>query len=737
MAEEAKKVKKKKKKSKKWIILLIVLLVLAAIFILPRLLMPDMSEIVGVYSGDIYKIEPRSVEDTISATGLVESHKDTTKKVYSTLSYKVAKVNVSVGDKVNEGDVLCVYDTETLDRAIREKEISMSSSERAAALSLANAKMSYNTYLLGMENGTNASINNAQSAYDSALDNYNRAQKDYDEYVAKSDSAEIIALNAAKRDLDKAREDYDDYFAELENGENTSLSIAKRNLDKARSDYEKLKNELDEGTNLQIASAKRSYETALENYEDYKEMMASDETAELMNASIALEKADAEFDKAADLRDTYKAAMESALEEWERIQDDPEASDVEKSAAKGRYESAKGKYNSQVTILNRLREQNSALEDAYDNAYEAADMTLKNYKTTYENAKDNYDATVKSLDDQLAAYEKAARDAEDNYNSAKSSADTQLENYETALKRAEDAYINAKDSVDDQIEAYETALTNAKRGLDDATLALENAKVAAADQLESYRISYQNAKNGTDTSLTDYQLANLYEDKEKTVVTAPISGTVTAVYASEDESISGVMFVIEDTSNLVVTSTVKAYDLDAVYEGMKVKIETDASGDEVYYGVIESISPTAQKDAGGNIVATNDAEFETVVAIDNENEKLRIGVSAKIKYVIDEAADAPVVPKSAVYTDKEGTFVLAARENEDGTLTLSRKAVEAKISDGIYTSVTGIDMGERVVDNVENYLSFADMPLSITDVNWHATGFDFMGMMMGNAPAPR
>ncbi|MBQ6893334.1 MAG: efflux RND transporter periplasmic adaptor subunit, partial [Clostridia bacterium] len=630
MAGEVKSTKKRKK-GKAWIIILVVVVVIAAIFILPRFLMPENANIASVYSGDIYVVQPRTVEDTISATGLVESHEDTTAKVYSTLTYKIDTVNVSLGDKVNEGDVLCVYDTETLDRSIKEKELSMSSSRRSASLNLATAKMNYDTYLAGVENGTNATISNAQSNYDSALEKYEQAKADYEEYIAKNDSSEIITLNSAKRDLDKAQKDYDDYLAEIKGGTNTSLSTAKRTLDKAQKDYDDLKYEIENGTNLQLITAKRSLDTALENYEDYKDMMEDDQTAELLNASAALDKADDSYEEAVDLRDTYEESMDKAYDEWQKILADPEASDVEKNKAEQRYETAAGKYKSQVTIVARLHEQYILLEDAYDNAYDAADMTLKSYKTTYDNAKDNYDSVVKSLDDQLESYEKALGDAADNYNSVKSNMDTQLENYEVALKKAEDNYQNALDAVDDQIETYETMLTNAKRTLDDAALALSNAEITVNDQLENYHISYQNAKNGTDTSLADYQLANLYEDLAKTTVKAPISGTVTAVYAVEGESASGVMFVIEDTSNLVVTSTVKAYDLDDVFEGMKVKIETDASGDEEFYGVVESIAPTASKDATGNIVATNDAEFETVVAIDGENEKLRIGVSAQIQ----------------------------------------------------------------------------------------------------------
>lgn len=259
------------------------------------------------------------------------------------------------------------------------------------------------------------------------------------------------------------------------------------------------------------------------------------------------------------------------------------------------------------STLSALSESEASLADRYgqaDEAYgaacRAADATLKGYLTQYENAKDNYDNVLDTLNDTL-------------------------DSYETALQNAKDNYESTLESVDKQLEGYETALSSAKRALDTASVNLENAKISADQQLESYRLSYESAKNSANTALSDYQLANLYEDLGKTTVTAPISGTVTAVYATKGESITGVMFVIEDTENLVVTSTIKAYDLDRVHEGMKVIIKSDASGDAEYTGVIESVAPTAKKDATGSVMSTNDAEFETVVRVADSENLLRIG----------------------------------------------------------------------------------------------------------------
>ena len=695
MADTAVK-KKKRKGKKKWIVLVLILLLAAAVWMVPRYMLQKSGVGMSIYSGDIYAVANRDVADTISATGLIESDEDTTKKVYSTMTYKIDTISVSLGDKVNAGDVLCTYETETLDRAIREKELSMTSSQKAAALNLSSAKLNYDTYLAGLNDGTNATLKNAQSAYDSAHDKYEEAKEDLEEYLAKNDSAEIFSLNSAKRTLDNAQEQYDD-----------------------------LKKELDNGTNADLITARRSLNTARDNYETYRDDFESEDASYLVSADNAVDKAyDAYSDaqkKLKKLEDTLDGLEDALREEMAKPEksegstDSPTDSTVTTEAVDTRDPSKIERLEEEITEtaaeIYALQESIDVLYDAYATAdetraktYASADATLKNYKTTYENARTAYETTKKKLEDML-------------------------DSYEDSLISAQENYTNAKEAVDKQIEAYENALTAAERSLSDAENSLTNAKITTENQLKSYRIAYDNAKNNTNTDLADYQLANLYEDLGKTTVTAPISGTVTAVYANEGETASGVMFVIEDTENLVITSKVKAYDLDQVKVGMSVKIKTDATGSDVFYGVIETISPTATKDATGSVLSTNDAEFETVVRVTDKSDLLRIGVSARIEYVINEAKDTTVVPESAILSDAEGSYVLSVSEDAEGNILLTRTAVEIGVSDGIYTAISGVEAGVRIADNAENYQALIGQPLTLSNVDIHASDDMFAAMM--------
>lgn len=656
--------KKNKKKKKVWKKLVTVLVVLLLIGGLIYACMPKGAAGMGtsVYKNDVYTAARGDVYDTISATGLIESSEDTTAKVHSTLTYKIGTVNVALGDKVDAGDVLCVYDTETLERQIRERELSMTTSERSAALNLANAKLTYESCLAGVNAGTNASLVSAESSYASATEALERAQDDYDKYAAKLADSAVITLNQAKRNLDDAQKNYDDLKSDIENKTHTQIRNAQRTLDNAK-----------------------------KTYEDYKKDVEDDRTSALYSADQAYENARKAWN-------TAKSNLSTLQDKWSNETDPVELAKIEAQIAV-QEENVKNLYASYL-----------AAEDTYDLTSTEAYKVLDTYKDNYDNAVDAYDDVIKSLNDTL-------------------------DSYATALANAKDSYQNALDGTDDTLKNYETALTNAKRQAHDAEINLENTKTSVDNQLESYRIAYENAKNAANTALSDYQLANLYEDLAKATVTAPIAGTVTMVNATEGETASGVLFVIEDTDALVVTASVKAYDLDRVHEGMRVTIESDTTGDAVYNGVLESVAPTAKKDATGSIVSTNDAEFETVIRVTEANTGLKIGVSARIAYVAEEAKDALCVPESAILTEGGESCVLRlADKAEDGSFTLERVPVTVGVSDGVTVAVTGIGEDDEVADNAEQYAAMVGMRLTLSE-NSALVGSMAAMMAMGGMPA--
>jgi len=110
---------------------------------------------------------------------------------------------------------------------------------------------------------------------------------------------------------------------------------------------------------------------------------------------------------------------------------------------------------------------------------------------------------------------------------------------------------------------------------------------------------------------------------ERSVIRAPISGTVTAVAAKEGSVGMGLLFVIEDIDNLRVMTSFRESDLSLVRTGMGVTITSDATGNSEYAGVINRINPAAMAFAPV-------PEFEAEVLVTSANTSLRVGVNARL-----------------------------------------------------------------------------------------------------------
>ena len=210
---------------------------------------------------------------------------------------------------------------------------------------------------------------------------------------------------------------------------------------------------------------------------------------------------------------------------------------------------------------------------------------------------------------------------------------------------------------------------------------------------------------------------------------ASVSGTVTAVYASVGSSGSGLLFVIEDTDHLVISTSVKGYDLGDVKTGMTVEIKSDATGDSVIPGTLTTIAPTAKKNQLGDTEASNDPSFEAEVSVDSAESGLRIGMEARLSYIIARQAHVLAVPYEAVFTDEAGqSCILVLRTQEKETYLVEKLPVTTGLDDDLDIAVsgTGVEEGLRVITDAKSYLSCIGKTVTLAQ----ATGLEDMMAQM-------
>lgn len=500
----------KKRTSKKKLVLIIAAVAAAAGIITYTVMPKDTRPVV-----DVSPLEKGELVNRINLSGTVSS--DSTARIYSNETGIVRALHVKVGDRVEQGDILCELDTTDIERsiAIKQKEIQLSAQKNA--LSLEDSTRNYQNLLDDMQNDNYTELITAQQTL-------NYAQRDFAD---------------ARRALDD-HEDEQDYADEVINKLEREMHLAR----------------------IELSRAKKNYNEAVKN-----------------NTGVA---------------EAY-AAMQEA-----------------------------------------------------DNKY--AEAFAK-----WDDANDEYgDEVTKYTDD----------------------------------------YRQARLKYNDALENKELAERNAARSL----AALKNAM--ERDTLNS------------DMTADTLELEKLQKSFEDSTVKAPISGTITAVYALEGMPGSGLLFVIENTDDLVVKTAVREYDIAMVKAGLNAVIKSDATGDKEFDGEVLRVAPAAQKDKDGSTQESSNVKFETDVAVKTPESGLRIGMNVRLNIILEKKEGVLSVPFDAVITDENGAdSVLVARAGEDGKYIAQPVAVttgmetdfsieiessELKEGDLIITMPAGIEPGSEI-----------------------------------------
>lgn len=609
------------------------------------------------------------LQNTISATGTVESA--SSMMVYSTVAYTVQEVPVEVGDYVEEGQLLAKLDDQNIQDQIASQEASLSVSSGTSAASIASAKDNYEQFKAGLEDGMNSGILSAESAVTNAYNSYTNAVTTYERYKEGLDAGEnatLLSQDAALRNarsaMESAQENYTNaldalYTAEDDiNDAQADLSDARNDLDDAERDRDRTADDLDRAErqlkNMGSGNTAAINELQAEITALQAQIAGVEDPAELAQLTAQLES------KKAELTSLTQAQTEFSARQAELTQD------VSKlTQEKATYESKAAQLESTVKSYENALKQAEKARDNCDKQVTTAQRNVTDAETAYAAAITQYNATVTTVDNTLA-------------------------DYATAVETA--------------YEAYQTAQTN-----------LQSAKVAAQNQLQSYKDNLNSAYAGANKAVSEVSLRQLRADLADTEIKAPVAGTVTAVYAEVGSAGSGLLFVIEDVDNLVVSTSVKDYDVGTVKTGMPVTIKSDSTGDAVYDGEITSIAPTADKTAAGTTnTSGGDVSFATDVAVRSQDTGLRIGMSVRLNFLVEKADGVLSVPYGALYQNDGGEdCVLAALEQEDGTYLLAEYPVTAGMENDLDVVIEGPDLreGMRIISEPELYRPYLGQAL--------------------------
>ena len=463
-------------------------------------------------------------------------------------------------------------------------------------------------------------------------------------------------------------------------------------------------------------SAGAQVQSAFDAYDNYKQGLDAGLNASLIGAESQVDTAYDAYVRAKNAYERYKENVE--LGENTQVLS-VEAQRNSAASALDQAESAESSARKSVRTLNDSIEETEKRLSEIDDLLSTPELLEEGQQEQLTTEKARLETQKAQLEANLETAKDGLRQAQTAVDTAQSAYDIAQATYNAALRGEDQALDDYADAVDSAWRAYQTALTS-----------LDSTKKGTEDQLESFSDTLAAANAGANMSVSEEAIRQLNKTLDDTKITAPVSGTVTAVYATVGSSGSGLLFVIEDTDHLVVSTSVKGYDLGAVKTGMTVEIKSDATGDAVIPGTLTSIAPTAKKDAMGETQASSDPSFEAEVAVDETDSGLRIGMEARLSYIIDRASHVLAVPYEAVFTNEDGqNAILVLRAQEKETYLVESLPVTTGLDDDldIVVSGAGVEEGLRVITDAKSYLSYIGKTVTLAQ----ATGFEDMMAQMG------
>jgi multidrug resistance efflux pump len=317
-----------------------------------------------------------------------------------------------------------------------------------------------------------------------------------------------------------------------------------------------------------------------------------------------------------------------------------------------------------------------------NNSQKTSAIDLENKKNVYQNNKSQYE---NGLNSELI-------NAENSVKTAEADLQTKKTTYENNKALSESGFVSEQ-----ELNQSETNYNLALATYNKATASLKSVKAKVEQDIKTAEANFKNAEANYNNDSQRISLQKLEKNLTDSVIKAPVGGTVTAVYAVVGSPGNGLLFVIEDTENLIITTYVKEYDAGQVHPGQMVTIKSDATGDTILNGKVVKISPTSTKNATGATNTSSTVEFETEVAILDHKTELKIGMNTRLNIILEKKMDVYAVPYDAVTVNADGQNVVYVISDENGKQIVKELVVETGIETDIYTEVSGTGLSDGVI----------------------------------------
>ena len=168
---------------------------------------------------------------------------------------------------------------------------------------------------------------------------------------------------------------------------------------------------------------------------------------------------------------------------------------------------------------------------------------------------------------------------------------------------------------------------------------------------------------------------------------------------------TGTLFEVENLDNMEVKTSIKEVDIANVKVGQRTEIKTDATGELPIEGEIVSVSPSAKK--GGSIQvktgsqpasSSSDTGFETKIKINDINENMKPGLSARVNVILNEKSDIYAIASDSIVQNENGKSIYVAEKSGEKENEYIIK--ELPIETGLESDFNVEISGEGITDGI-------------------------------------
>ncbi|MDO5714138.1 MAG: efflux RND transporter periplasmic adaptor subunit [Tissierellia bacterium] len=615
------------------IILLIFILTLSIVYFYRNMNKKDFIEI---SSNEVATLSKGDLTNSIHETGSVTPSKSV--DIYAEKSLPILNLYVKEGDQVEEGDMIAELDSSEIRHQIDSKEEARNTNRKSINMQISQGKNRLQEAIQGKKEGTNPSLVGANTSVTSAYDAWQSAEKAYNDYKKSLDEGyhpEVLNENNSKKEFSYQEKNSLNKYKQLENERDYNINkiseyrdlIAKKEKD--RKYWQDYYNDLDrQSTELSIKSNKisREIEKVGRNMEAQSDIQnSSPSLSPGTNGNLTIPN-NTNTNKNYDLEiQQYQNSIDTITRQQDEIKREMGRAQEMLSEVTGDI----NKYNGEVEALQK---EISAQNQSMDQISLELSKTQDDLKSNQENVEKNN----KSRLDQLKTLRQNADHAHHSYLGALES-----------LK-------STKVQVNNEIRTLEDSLKTTKAGLNSAD---------------------------------DTDLKYLAKDLEKTMIKAPVSGTITSLNGKEGLVPTEAIAKIETTENLNITSHVKEYNIKDVQVGTKVMITSDAVEGKEFKGRVISISPTPEEGKQGE--NSGEVYYKTMIHIQTEDmEAFTPGMSVRVKYILSEEKDTFTVPSTALFERDGKSYILGLEEKGD-TKNIVQFEVKTGLENDFETAIQG------------------------------------------------